>query len=116
MSAKQKTMELLAEAGGQLIRDGKHAVYVLPNGGVVTIPKTPSDYRAWENAYHTVRRVTGRAPIKLDLPTPPPKSKTFGPRPKKSELPFNFSRPSTPGRDLASQLGRFFSRQRSTAG
>lgn len=54
-----KVAKLLNECGAVLERDGKHEVWLLPNGKKFTRAKTPSDYRAEENQLHDLRHALG---------------------------------------------------------
>lgn len=67
-----KTLDaMLAAADATLIRQGKHNVYSLGNGGRFVMAKTPSDYRSTLNDISELRRRAGLArPIKPTAPQP----------------------------------------------
>ncbi len=52
MSNEEKRVrEILKEHHAVLARSNKHAVWKLPTGQDVVLPSTPSDFRAWKNAF-----------------------------------------------------------------
>lgn len=59
MHAEQRELERLLAAHGILQRSRKHKVYLLDNGQMFTVPKSPSDDRWVHNALCTLRAVLG---------------------------------------------------------
>ena len=60
MSAQAKLKDLLKEVGATLLRHGKHRVYHIQSIGRFVVPSSPSDGRAWDNAYARLMRLLGR--------------------------------------------------------
>ena len=50
---------LLKHYGWKLKKQNRHPVSVSPSGQQQTIPCTPSDYRAFKNFKHDIRRLQG---------------------------------------------------------
>jgi len=59
MHAEQRELERLLAEHGELMRTTKHKVYLLDNGQMFTVPKSPSDDRWAHNALETLRQVLG---------------------------------------------------------
>lgn len=59
MDADIEVNRLLAECGAVLVRNKKHEVWKLPNGGTFTRAATPSDHRAHLNQLTDLRRELG---------------------------------------------------------
>jgi predicted RNA binding protein YcfA (HicA-like mRNA interferase family) len=59
MSAQDEVDRLLKEHGAVLVRSKNHLIYKFSDGKIFTVPATPSDYRAWANALHTLRDLLG---------------------------------------------------------
>lgn len=58
----RKTMQLLIDDGWHFVRlsSKKHPILRWPeNGGQITLPLTPGDYRGLRNTLSTARRVSG---------------------------------------------------------
>lgn len=47
---EKRVRMLLKEHKAVLVRQNKHEMWKLANGGGLVLPSTPSDYRAWKNA------------------------------------------------------------------
>ncbi len=47
---EKRVRALLKEHKAVFVRQTKHEIWKLPNGNILTLPSTPSDYRAWKNA------------------------------------------------------------------
>ena len=56
MDGDEAVDRMLKNAGAELIREGKHLVYRLPNGHNFVRAKTPSDYRIGQNNLRDLRR------------------------------------------------------------
>jgi hypothetical protein len=59
MSAQDEVERLLKAHGAVLVRSKNHLIYKFSDGKIFTVPATPSDYRAWANALHTLRDLLG---------------------------------------------------------
>ena len=78
----KKLQEMLAASGASLIRDKKHKIYRLPNGQVVPMSQTPSDWRVGHKRITALKRalakpaVIGAAEIEQpELPSRPMRKK-----------------------------------------
>jgi hypothetical protein len=47
--------EALCEAGAVLVRQRKHYIYRLPSGRIVSVPRSPSDWRTVRNKISELR-------------------------------------------------------------
>lgn len=57
MNPQTEFQQLLQRHKFRLVRQKNHYVYQDPEGRVLVVSKTPSDYRAWRNMVSTLRRV-----------------------------------------------------------
>jgi hypothetical protein len=59
MSPQDEVAQLLREHGATLKREGKHRVWIFPNGKTFTQSKTPSDHRGVLNALADLKALLG---------------------------------------------------------
>jgi len=53
---KRQAEALLKDSGASLVRRGKHDIWKLPNGYLITVSSSPSDYRILDNIRQDIRR------------------------------------------------------------
>jgi hypothetical protein len=55
-SIRRDILSALKQANATLIRTGKHEIWKLPNGNIITVSVTPRDRRALFNVRSDIRR------------------------------------------------------------
>lgn len=55
-----QTVRVLIKFGWKVRAGKKHAAAISPGGNRLTIPSTPSDYRAWRNFTQDVKNISER--------------------------------------------------------
>ncbi len=59
-SIRRAILSLLKQANATLIRTGKHEIWKLPNGNLITVSVSASDRRALLNVRGDIRRNNGK--------------------------------------------------------
>lgn len=58
MSPEQKLKRVIEETGATLVRQKNHLIYRLPNGRIVSVAKTGSDWRGIDASIRDFRRMS----------------------------------------------------------
>jgi hypothetical protein len=81
---EKRTQEILRCVGAELVRQGRHAIYKLPDGQGFVRSKTPSDWRASRKSLASLRRLVNTryesdpemlSPMKAELAQEPPEKR-----------------------------------------